>query len=266
MKKIGWIAALLMLVTFSGCFDTVEELTINENGGGTYINIIDMGKILGLAKSMGGGNDDMKEFEKLKVDTVVNLKDIKDSLRNLTAADKKIVETGTLRAQVDGNDEKLSFTFKFPYLNGSEITRIQSVLRKTKADVLEEIMGTVMGEAGNKNKGLQVGDENDEQSPDMVGNIDGYYATTAEKGKISRTLNKEKYANVADDKSLKTLQEMAQMGVPINMKTIINLPKAAKKAEGKGVKLSDDKKKITIEGSLDDFFEDGNYFEYNIEY
>ena len=41
-----------------------------------------------------------------------------------------------------------------------------------------------------------------------------------------------------------------------NMKTIFNLPKPAKKAEGKGVKLSDDNKKITIEGTLDDFFED----------
>ena len=50
------------------------------------------------------------------------------------------------------------------------------------------------------------------------------------------------------------------------MKTVINLPKPAKKAEGKGVKLSEDKKKILMEGTLDDFFEDGSYFEYNIEY
>jgi hypothetical protein len=59
---------------------------------------------------------------------------------------------------------------------------------------------------------------------------------------------------------------MAQMGMSVNMKTVINLPKPVKKAEGKGVKLSGDKKKITIEGTLDDFFEDGSYFEYNIEY
>ena len=59
---------------------------------------------------------------------------------------------------------------------------------------------------------------------------------------------------------------MGQMGMPISFKTIINLPKPAKKAEGKGVKLSDDKKKITIEGTLDDFFEDPSQFEYEIEY
>ena len=107
MKKISWIAGLLMLVVFAGCFDTVDEFTIAENGSGTFVNSLDMGKILGLLKTMGGGNDEMKEFEKLKTDTVVKLKDIRDSLKNLTDAEKKIASTGTLRIQLDGKEDKL---------------------------------------------------------------------------------------------------------------------------------------------------------------
>jgi len=109
-------------------------------------------------------------------------------------------------------------------------------------------------------------EDGDENKDEMGANIDEYYSSVFEKGKFTRKLNKEKYAKVEDDKSLKSLQEMAQLGMAINMKTIINLPKPAKKAEGKGLTLSDDKKKITMEGTLDDFFEDGSYFEYNIEY
>jgi hypothetical protein len=109
-------------------------------------------------------------------------------------------------------------------------------------------------------------EDGDEKSEEMGANIDAYYQSIYEKGKFSRKLNKEKYAQVADDKSLKSLQEMAQMGMSINMKTVINLPKPAKKTVGKGLKLSEDKKKITIEGTLDDFFEDAAYFEYEIEY
>src|SRR4030095_1953362 len=109
-------------------------------------------------------------------------------------------------------------------------------------------------------------EEDSEQKEEMDVNLDQYYTTVYEKGKFSRKLIKEKYAHIDDDKSLKSLKEMAQMGMPINMKTVINLPKPAKKAEGKGVKLSEDKKKITMEGTLDDFFEDASYFEYNIEY
>ena len=266
MKKISWIAGLFMLVAFSGCFDTVDEFTVAENGSGTFVNSLDMGKVLGLAKTMGGGNDEMKEFEKMKVDTVVKLKDIKDSLKKLNDAEKKVAATGTLRIQIDGKEDKLNFTFTFPFSNTSEIAPIQRVLKKAKEDVLDEIMTNLMGKGSNKNEELLGKGEDDEQSEEMGANLDQYYTNVYEKGKFSRKLNKEKYANISDDKALKSMQEMAQMGMSISMKTVINLPKPAKKAEGKGVKLSDDKKKITMEGTLDDFFEDGSYFEYNIEY
>ena len=265
MKKISWITGLFVLVFFSGCFDTVEEYTIAENGSGTLVNSLDMGKLLGLAKTMGGGNDDMKEFEKLKMDTVINLKDIKDSLKNLNDAEKKIAATGTLRVQVDPKEDKLNFTFKFPFSNTSEVAPIQRILKKAKADVIDDIMTKLMGEEGKKNEDL-LGNEDKDADKEMGANVDEYYTSSFEKGRFSRKLNKEKYATVGDDKSLQSLKEMAQMGMSINMKTVINLPKPAKKAEGKGVKLSDDKKKITMEGTLDDFFEDASYFEYEIEY
>jgi len=274
MKKTSWLAGLLMLVIFSGCFDTVDEFTIAENGSGTFVNSMDMGKMLGLLQTMGGGNDEMKEFEKLKMDTVVYLKDIKDSLKNLNDAEKKIAATGKLRVQINAKENELNFTFTFPFSNASEIAPIQNILKKAKTDVIEFIMSRLTGEEsnkedGNKKKGMfDMGeDDADNKKPEETGvSLDQYYTTVYEKGKFSRKLNKEKYTQVEDDKTLKTMQEMAQMGMSINMKTVINLPKPAKKAEGKGVKLSDDKKKITIEGTLDDFIEDGSYFEYNIEY
>jgi hypothetical protein len=272
MKKINWIAGLVMLVAFSGCFDTLEEVTIADNGSGTFVNSLDMGKMLGLAKTMGSGKDEMKDIDKLKMDTVIYLKDLKDSMKNLNAAEKNIAATGTLKIQVDANDDKMKFTFTFPFSKISEIDGIQSVLKKAKQDVLDDTMKKIMGEEsgkdeeGDKNQGLLGDQVEDAKNDDMGANIDAYYTSVYEKGKFTRKLNKEKYAHVEDDKSLKSLQEMAQLGMAINMKTVINLPKPAKKAEGKGLKLSDDKKKITMEGTLDDFFEDASYFEYNIEY
>lgn len=264
MKKISWFAGLVVLFVLSGCFDTFEEVTIAENGSGTFVNSLDMGKMLGLAKTMGGGKDDMKDLDKLKMDTIINLKDIKDSLINLNAAEKNIASTGTLRIQLDAEDEKMNFMFTFPFSNTSEIAGIQNILKKAKQNIIDDIMQKIMGEGAGKEESLLGSD--DDQKDEMGTNIDEYYTSVYEKGKITRKLNKEKYATVEDDKSLKSLQEMAQLGMAINMKTIINLPKAAKKAEGKGVKLSDDKKKVTVEGTLDDFFEDASYFEYNIEY
>jgi len=54
--------------------------------------------------------------------------------------------------------------------------------------------------------------------------------------------------------------------MPITIKTIYNLPKAATKAEGKGINLSADKRKVTIETTLDDFFDNPGLFEYEIEF
>ena len=266
MKKISWIAGLFVLIIFSGCFDTLEEVTINENGSGSFVNSLDMGKILGLAKTMGSGKDEMKDFDKLKMDTVIYLKDVKDSLKNLNAAEKNIAATGALKILVDATDDKMNFTFTFPFSKTSEIAGIQNILKKAKQDIIDDIMQKIMGEEGGKNEALLGNEDGDENKENMGANIDEYYTSVYEKGKFTRKLNKEKYANVEDDKSLKSLQEMAQLGMAINMKTIINLPKPAKKAEGKGLKLSDDKKKITMEGTLDDFFEDVSYFEYDIEF
>ena len=188
MKKISWIAGLVVLVVFSGCFDTVDEFTITENGSGTFVNSLDMGKILGLAKTMGGGNDEMKDFEKLKVDTVVYLKNIKDSLKNLNEAEKKIAATGTLRIRVDAKEDKLNFTFTFPFSNTSEIGPIQNILKKAKADVIENIMTKLTGEEGNKesdNKNKGMFDMGEDDKPDEMGaNVDQYYTTVYEKGKI----------------------------------------------------------------------------------
>jgi hypothetical protein len=114
-----------------------------------------MGKMLGLAKTMGGGNDEMKDLEKLKADTVIFLKDIKDSLKNLNAAEKKIASMGTLRIQIDAKEDKLNFTFTFPFSNTSEIAPIQNILKKAKDDVIENTMTKLMGEEANKkNDGL----------------------------------------------------------------------------------------------------------------
>src|SRR6187401_71384 len=193
MKKTSWIAGLLMLVVFSGCFDTVDEFTIAENGSGTFVNSIDMGKMLGLLQTMGGGNDEMKEFEKLKMDTVVYLKDIKDSLKNLNDAEKKIAATGKLRVQINAKENELNFTFTFPFSNTSEIASIQNILKKAKADVIEFIMSKLTGEDsnkedGNKKKGMfDMGeDDADNKKPEETGvSLDQYYTTVYEKGKFS---------------------------------------------------------------------------------
>ena len=257
MKKIIGFAITLVGIVLSGCFDMVEESTIDSNGGGTYISTTDMSKMIGLAKMMGGG-EDMKELEEIKVDTVVNLNTLKDSLQNLDESEKQILENGTLKIVMDMVGEKFYLSFTFPYSSPSDMETIASILKKTKKDIVSKQM----------NKLIKGGDAADEENKDDSENagIEEYYKSTYTKGKLTRKVIQEKYENVTNDQGLKSMQEMAQMGMSATIKTIINLPSPAKKADGRGLKLSDDKKKVTIEGTIDDFFENPAQFEYEIEY
>lgn len=266
MKKINWLVGLSALLIFTGCFDTEEEITINDKAGGIYTTTMDMGKIMGMLKAFGGEQKEMKELAELKLDTLINFKDIKDSLKNLDATEKKIVEAGNLRVKMNAEEEQCSFTFSIPFSKTEDIDKIRSVLKKTKQDVLKSSMKDKFPQKDGEKKELFGKEIDEEGSGEMGTEIDEYFTLVYAKDKLTRKVKKEKVAKIEEDKSLATLKEMSQMGMSMNMKTVINLPKPAKKAEGKGVKLSNDRKKVTIEGTLDDFFEDATYFEYEIEY
>ena len=271
MKKITWFFGLILILITYGCFDTVQESTINDDGSGVFVSTTDMGKLIGMVKMFAGEKEEMKSLEKMKMDTVVYLKDIKDSVKNLSDAEKKLMDKGSLKIIMNMPDEEFSLAFTFPYSHPADLITIASILKKTKEDIMSDQMHKLM--PGDKNE-TDTAKNKEDENPLLGGlgqdgnntEVDDYYNYKYEKGKISKKLNKEMYTNVENDKSLTTLKEMSQMGISSTLKTIFNLPKPAKKAEGKGLKLSDDRKKVTIEGTIDDFFENPAQFEYEIEY
>ncbi|HEU4858650.1 MAG TPA: hypothetical protein VFT15_02395 [Chitinophagaceae bacterium] len=270
MKKLSRFFAIAALLILSGCFDTVQESTINDDGSGLFVSTMDMGKLLGMVKMVAGEKEGMKDMDKMKKDTTIYLKDIRDSIKNLSDAEKKLIDKASLKVIMNMPDEIFSMAFSFPYSQPADVATINNLLKKTKQNVMADQMEKFMGGDTSGTDEKKAMDNNlllgDVKSDSSISEVDDYYKYEYKKGKISKKLNKEKYANVENDKTLASLKEMNQMGISSTMKTIFNLPRPAKKAEGKGVKLSTDRKKVTIEGSLDDFFEDASYFEYEIEY
>lgn len=262
MKKISGLIGLSALLIFTGCFDTVEEIAINDNGSGVFVSTADMSSIIAMAKTFAGDKLNEKDGKKMEMDTLINLKDMKDSLQNLDAAEKKLLEKATLKIKTSLKEEKFLLTFNFPYSQPADLLTIGSILKKTKNQILTKQMDKINSEGKDNSTREMIGLDQEGNSFE----VSDYFNFSSKKGYLSKKLNKEKYANADKDESLKGLKEMSQMGFNSSMKTIINLPKPAKKTEGKGLKLSDDRKKATIEGTLDDFFEDASYFEYEIEY
>ena len=96
--------------------------------------------------------------------------------------------------------------------------------------------------------------------------MDDYFNLAFTKGAVTRTLNKEKYVNANNDEYLKGLLESSNFGVPMKSSLVINLPKAAKNVTGKNVQLSADKKKVTVQTTIEDFFDSPDKLEFKIEY
>ena len=96
--------------------------------------------------------------------------------------------------------------------------------------------------------------------------FDDYCIMEFSNGELKKKLNKEKYATAATDEYLTGLKQAATRGIPVGATYIINLPRPAEKVEGKNVKLSEDKKKVTVKIELDDFFDDPEKLEFKIKY
>jgi len=251
MKKFLSYLVVSCWLLLVGCFETTQEITINKNGTGVFSNTTDLSNMLGLLKQMGG-----EEAEKMEnKDTTILLKGAADSIPGLTNDQKDIVNRGKMKLLLNMKDEKLLVKLDFPFQKLSDVQMLKGILPSLSVSALKKLPGANQVPAGGG-----AGDSS------KVKTFDSYFDDVVSEKVISKTLNKPKYATAADDEFMKSLQQMSGMGSPVTVNYVVNLPRKAKKVEGKAVKLSDDKKKVTISVTSDDFFNDPSKFEYRIAY
>jgi hypothetical protein len=249
---------LLLLVSASlfivGC-DTTKEISLNNDSSGTYVTTTDLSSLMGLAK-MSGQNKEMEKVKDQVMDTVIMMDKLADSIPSLTAEDKALVRKGKLFVNMNMPEEKFIMKMEFPFANTDQLGRLDKLTSRLVSETLSKEMGK-----GELSQGMGGSEEDSMPKSSM----EDYFNTTYSKNIIEKKLNKEKYAMVGDDKTMQTMKQMSGMGSGTST-LIINLPRAVKKAEGKNVKLSEDKKKITISSSMDDFFDDASSMEFRIEF
>jgi len=253
MKKI--IIPILAFCSFFlvGCLETIHEVTINENGSGTYSTINDMSAVIGLARQMGGA----AEMEKQEsIDSSFSLRDAADSVQNLTPAEKELIGSGTMHVKMNLKEDKFIINPSFPFSKISQIPEIGKLSGKVMGEAMKKQMGEQM-------QGAPAGME--DQMPEQS-SVDDYYKFDFTEGELTRKVDKSKYAGVESDEFLKQMRQATSMGLTVKTTYIFNLPRPVQKAEGKNVKVSADKKKVTISAELDEFFEDASSLEFKIKY
>lgn len=251
MKKLFYLLLCGMII-LAGCFDTTQEITINQDGSGNLVNTTDMSQVLGMAKQFGG--DQFAEMEGMAKDTVIQMDKIADSIPNLSAQEIATVKQGSLAVNMNFKEEKFIIKLGFPFKQASDIAMLNKLSDKVMTEAMKKQMES--GAAANQPGG---------EMP-ATSSVDDYYFITFDKKVIEKKLNKEKYATAGSDDYLKNMQEVAGMGAAMSNTLIINLPRAVKKVEGANVQVSDDKKRVTIKTGIDDFFDHPEKLEFKIEF
>jgi len=249
MKKIlvSLLAGSAILLT--SCFETSQEITLHEDGSGTYVNTNDMSKILTIAKNMGAASNDKIPAT---VDTSFSFALAADSIPDLSAEDKELLKKGNVQIKMNLEDEKFISTMSFPFTTLNDIQKINRLSGKMMMTTMKSKMPA----------DIPMG------SPEMPepSSFDDYYTLEFSKGELKKKLNKDKYANVDKDEFLNGLKQAGSMGIPVTSTYIINLPRPAEKAEGKNVKLSENKMKVTVSVTMDDFYDNPESLEFKIKY
>jgi hypothetical protein len=250
MKKVlvSLFAGSAILLT--SCLETTQEITLSDDGSGTYVNTNNMGKILTIAKNMGAASSDKMPLQ--AIDTSISFALSADSIPGLSSEDKELLKKGTLHITMNMEDEKLITTMSFPFSTLDDIKKINSLSGKMMMQTMKDKMP---GGMPGGSEGLP-----------EPSSFDDYYTLEFSNGELKKKLNKEKYADVDKDEFLNGMKQAGAMGIPVTSTYIINLPRPAEKAEGKNVKLSEDKKKVTVLSTMDDFYDNPEKLEFKIKY
>lgn len=258
MKKVLFTFLSASVIFLTSCLETVQEISLNADGSGTISTTSDMGVILGMAKSMGGG-DQMEKMGGKKVDTTFALLGMIDTAQNISDDEKALMKDGTLTLKMSLLDEQFNTKIYLPFTNPNQIEKLNKLSNKViGSSIKDQMANSPMGEAGEGMQGM--GDIPDATS------FDDYFDIKFTDDKIERTINKEKYAKAGADEYLAGIKQATSMGIPVTSTLIINLPRPAEKVEGINAKLSEDKMKLTVKVDIDDFFDHPEKMEFKVKF
>lgn len=253
MRKLSCLLVVVATL-LAGCFETTEEITLNEDGSGRLTYTTDLSNIFSMMGQMASG----KEMDKAKnMDTTISFSKFADSIKDITAQEKALMKNGTLRMMLNMKDEKFLNVISFPFKKIEELKILKQALPKAGSEALKKL-------ASRQSADLPPGMSMDDIA--KTKSFDDFFDVNMSSTSFSRMMNKTKYSAAETDEYMKGLQQMNAMGVPMTANYVFNLPRPAKKTEGKGLKLSADKKKVSLTVTSEDFFDEPKKFEYKIEY
>jgi hypothetical protein len=256
MRMLKLLFVALGCVLFASCLEINEEVEIKENGSGQLSSSIDMSQLIDMMQAMGGEEFEKKKDEKL--DSVINLKDIVDTAKNLTPEQKQLMRDGKLRIQMNMAEKLFKLDMQYPFGSLEKLQKLHDAVSDGGIG-----FGSLMKDAMGGNSGEQ-GMSSDE-GPDM-NKLLGIFDYTISNGLIKKTVNAEKHKALLNDPKLAEMKQGAEMGIEVLYNVTYKLPRPVKSVSNPKAKISDDKKSVSVRMNLMEIFTKPDDFAFTIEY
>lgn len=257
MKKLKWLTLSFTFLFLLGCYEVNEEIVVSENGSGTFSSKMDMGQLIEMMQSFGGEEMNQEGLDRV-IDTVISMKSFTDSATEITPAQKALLSNGKLRMQMNIKEKLFKIDTDIPFKSyddlqlllsgGAGMTGMSSMMKK----IFEK-------------KGEENNQPDSPKDPDL-GELNNIYDVTAKNGLLSKKFNKANFDALMSRPEMEQFKQIGGAGLEVLYTTTIRVPRPVTSADNPMIKLSDDKKTITIKYNYLEVFESPEKFEYKITY
>jgi len=260
MKWLKWMVSALLTLLLVSCYEVNEDIVINANGSGTYVTKMDMSQMVDMMQTFAGDEELTKDGLDRPIDTTILMKDILDSAKDLTPEQKDLLKDGKMKMKINIKEKIFNIDMSYPYKNYAALQQLMSGKGGGTgvADVFQRLFG---GKDEDKQEGIT--DNAKDPALDEISNI---YDVTAKDGLISKKINADKLKALTAKPEMEQLKQLNSSGMEIMYTTTIQLPRPVKNADNTMIKLSDDKKTVTIKYNMLELLDHPEKFSYTIEY
>jgi hypothetical protein len=260
MKYLKYICTVVVMICLTACYEINEEIQINADGSGSYVTKMDMSQLIEVMQTFAGEEELVKEGMERVIDTTILMKSILDSVKDATPEQKELIKDGKMKLQMNVKEKIFKMNMDLPYKNYNNLQQLMS--GKAGSGGMSDIFKNMFGKKG---EAPGITDQAGPKEPDMS-DFAGMYDVTVQNGLISKKINADKFKALTDRPEMAQLKQLGSSGMEILYTTTIKLPRAAKKTDNPLMKLSDDKKTVTIRYNLLDLLEHPEKYSYTIEY
>jgi len=255
MKKIFLLCCTTLSLLLTGCLDTVEEITLNANGTGTYKSTMDMSGMFDMLESLAAmdtsGSGMMGKLGGLDMDTTFAMDQMSDTSAKMSEEERRLLKGATMHMTMSQEKRVMRMMMNFSFSKPEDIQKLMGIAGSGKGG-----FNLLSGKAFNE------GASGDAPVP----GLEDIYNFTFRNGLMERKVNTEKLSELKESEQFSNMGESEQMMEAITYKTIIRLPRPARKAEGGKLTLSSDRKTVTIQSTLSDLFNNAPSLNFRIEY